>query len=67
MKTATIHIFLFIFGVLMVKTLASPISKADFLDELLGTLETVLEEGKNQISNSISSRKIDIVHFHYND
>ena len=36
----------------MVKTLASPISKADFLDELLGTLETVLEEGKNQISNS---------------
>jgi len=44
MKTATVHIFLFIFGVLMVKTLASPISKADFLDELLGTLETVLEE-----------------------
>jgi len=45
MKTTTIHIFLFIFGVLMVKTLASPISKAqDFFDQLLGTLEAAFEE-----------------------
>ena len=37
----------------MVKTLALPISEAnDFLDQLLGALETVLEEGKNQVSNS---------------
>ena len=47
----------------MVKTLASPISKAqDFFDQLLGTLEAAFEEGKNQISNSILSRKIDIIH-----